>query len=199
MNQPIKKALFLGQLIASGALFGKCCQSYYKGAEEEDSSIETELIMHRGMLLLIFIEIVLRGLGNIKGGPWKSLSQSAGQAVLCFVFLSSESQRFDYLWLAILLSLTEATKAAHHLWPDLQPLSTLRYNLPLLTNAVISYFSLLLLTDYMSIHAETISYELINGIRLIQLYFVVMTGVNHRTMIGEKKSWAEREDKVKVK
>ena len=174
MEKNLKRGLYLSQLVASVCLLGKCCQSYAKGWEgEEDGSIETELVMHRGMLSLVFIEIVLAGIGKIKGSLFKLLSLYAGQLVLCFVFLCSESLRSDYLPLAILLSLTETTKSANNLWQNVQPLSTLRYNLPLFTNVLISYFSLALLNDYMRIHAEVISYELINGIRLIQLGFII--------------------------
>ena len=69
----------------------------------------------------------------------------------------------------------------------MQPLSALRYNLPLFTNVLISYYSLALLNDYMRIHAEIISYELINGIRLIQLCFVINAFVSERIVVGERR------------
>lgn len=172
--------------MAAAMLLGKGGSSWMWG--EEGESIEVELGIHRVNTVLRLVELLLIVMGRVKGDWLVFASLFADRCILSILFLSPESERVTYLGLILLYGIFDTIKYGFLLMPN-PPffLGYLRYNLPLVTNLVLPFLSVSLMSDYIKINAEDIAYEVVNGVRLLQLVYLVHGVMNYRICLQQRR------------
>jgi hypothetical protein len=189
-DKALSQVLYSLNRIAALALLLKCSQNYLMGWKDElEVPVSFELALFIINVVLQLVELGLTFAGKVKGNSWRFFGLLVNKILLAFFFLSNQSDRFLVILLGLAYGLTDTFKYWHLLFPKHRYLSDIRFTVPLITGLIIPYLSLSLMNDYIKIHAETISYALVNYIRIVQLFSIVNYFFSYRTLLLQKQEF----------
>ena len=110
-------------------------------------------MIHRVNTFLRFTELGLIIMAKVPGNAKRFASLFMDRAFLSVVFLSPQVNREMYIFLALLYSSVDTIKYLYLLNPSYKILPNLKYTLPLLSNLLIPFLSVFLMSNYIKINA----------------------------------------------